>query len=59
MLYVYLEDDGEKFDVCLGTEELDQNPFIIASFFDEVQANNKAQEFAQKLVDGGAKVKLY
>lgn len=58
-LFVYIESDDALHYVCLGTEEFDENPFIIWRGADESAANAQALMFANKLREGGAKVQLH
>ena len=59
MLYVYIESDDDLNYVCLGTAELDENPFIVWQGRDEYAANAQALMFANKLREGGATVQLH
>jgi len=61
MLYVYTESDmttGEH-SLCLGTEELDDNAFVIEASTDLAYINARAEGLANTLREGGAEVKLH
>lgn len=63
MLYVYIETDETAeqplYEVCLGTVEFDENPFVVWRGRDYAAANSQALALANKLRGGGATVQLH